>query len=102
MGLGDLSQNPSAFPDARSTKALQGSAVGFVVGGFKDIWDRQMASDGMNGFRHLHGMRFTFDHAWPSNKEEVARSNVYAANLKLANKSLHTPSLSCRVSRHQK
>jgi hypothetical protein len=27
---------------------------------------------------------------------------MYAANLKLANKSLHTPSLSCRVNRHQK
>jgi hypothetical protein len=49
----------------------------------------------MNGFRHFHGMRFTLNHAWPSNKEEIARSHMYAANLKLANQSLHTPSLSC-------
>jgi hypothetical protein len=39
-------------------------------------------------------MCFALDHAWPSNKEEVARADVYAANLEFTNRSLHVSSLS--------
>src|SRR5205807_7954452 len=74
-------QDAQASLQARPPEALQGSAVGLVIGGLEDVRQMQPAGHCADGFRHLERMVFAFNNTWASNQEKAGRANFDIADV---------------------
>ena len=55
---------------ARAAKGFSRGAIGFVVGGFKDVGDAGVSSDFCDAFGHFARVRFRFDDTGAGDEEE--------------------------------
>jgi len=71
QGLLDFRQNVQAVCLARPPVCAQGCPVGFVVGGFENERDFQLAGNIFQKRSDFEGLTATLDDAWPGDQEEL-------------------------------
>jgi hypothetical protein len=74
-------QNAQAFGETWPAKAADRSAIGFVVGSFKDEWDIQRAGHALDDFRYEERVFFALDDAGAGNQKQIAGADADALDL---------------------
>jgi len=70
----DGAEDASAFLQAGTTEAADGSAVRFVVTRLEDVGELQIRRDALDGFGHFAGVGFGLDDAGAGDEEKSARA----------------------------
>jgi hypothetical protein len=79
----DAPQDACALDETGTPETRDRGAIRFVIRGFEDIGDAEIAGDALDGISHHAGMLFALDNAGAGDEEELATANRDVADFEV-------------------